>query len=69
MPQDAEIYAVYFDANGNIIGGDSESAGASVQPGATVGFTFPYLAGTVASAQVSIDPCGLAAILGGCAVL
>jgi hypothetical protein len=68
MPQDARIYAVYYDANGNIVGGDSESTGASVQPGATVGFSLPYISTTIASAQVSVDPCGIAAILGGCAV-
>jgi len=68
MPQDAAIYAVYYDANGNIVGGDWTPAGASIQPGATVGFNFPYLATTIASAQVSVDPCGSAAILGGCTV-
>ena len=68
MPQDAEIEAVYFDANGNIIGGDTTPAGASVQPGATVGFSFDFLDAKVASAQVSVDPCGAAALFGGCSV-
>ncbi|HEV7566395.1 MAG TPA: hypothetical protein VGO31_10585 [Microbacteriaceae bacterium] len=68
MPEDAQIEAVYFDASGNIIGGDRTRAGASVQPGATVGFSFDYLDANVASAQVSVDPCGVAAILGDCEV-
>jgi hypothetical protein len=68
MPPDAEIYAVYYNANGNIVGGDRKNAGASIQPGATVGFSFTDLDPSIASAQVSVDPCGVAAILGGCAV-
>jgi hypothetical protein len=68
MPQDAAIYAVYYDAAGDIIGGDWTPTGASVQPGATVGFSFPDLPMSVASAEVSIDPCGLASIVGACAV-
>lgn len=68
MPEDAEIEAVYFDASGNIIGGDTKRAGASVQPGATVGFSFDYLDAQVASAQVSVDRCGSAALFGGCQV-
>jgi hypothetical protein len=58
MPEDATIYAVYFDASGNIVGGDEEGAGASVQPGATVGFQFDVFADNVANARVSVDPCG-----------
>jgi len=50
------------------IGGDTKRAGASVQPGATVGFSFDYLDANVASAQVSVDPCGSAALFGGCQV-
>jgi hypothetical protein len=69
MSQDATIYAVYFDSNGNIVGGSSTQAGAAVQPGATVAFSFPYLNLGVASAQVSVDPCGaLAVVLGDCTV-
>lgn len=68
MPPDAEIEAVYFDTSGNIIGGDTTRAGASVQPGATVGFSFDYLAANVASAQVSVDPCGSASLFSGCQV-
>ena len=68
MPQDAAIYAVYYDANGNIVGGDWTPAGASIQPGATVGFSFPYLDPAIASAQVSVDPCGSAGLFGGCSV-
>lgn len=68
MPQDAAIYAVYYDANGNIVGGDWTPAGASIQPGATVGFSFPYLDPAIASAQVSVDPCGSAGLFGGCTV-
>jgi hypothetical protein len=68
MPEQATIYAVFFDASGNIVGGDSTTTGASVQPGATVGFGFNYVAGNVASAQVSVDPCGFASVFGGCQV-
>lgn len=68
MPPDAEIEAVYFDTSGNIIGGDTTRAGASVQPGATVGFSFDFLDAKVASAQVSVDPCGVAALFGSCPV-
>jgi hypothetical protein len=58
MPEDATIYAVYFDASGNIVDGSWNPTGASVQPGATVGFQFDTLSENVASAQVSVDPCG-----------
>jgi hypothetical protein len=68
MPESAEIYAVFFDASGNIVGGDSTRAGASVQPGATVGFSFSYIAANVASAQVSVDPCGYASTFNDCPV-
>jgi hypothetical protein len=68
MSQEAAIYAVYFDGSGNIIGGDWTQAGASVQPGSTVGFSFPYLDGKIASAQVSVDPCGSAALFNQCQV-
>jgi hypothetical protein len=68
MSEDAAIYAVYYDSGGNIIGGDWTQAGASVQPGSTVGFSFPYLDARIASAQVSVDPCGSAALFNQCQV-
>lgn len=68
MPQDATIYALYFDAGGNFVGGSSTRAGASVQPGATVSFSFANVGTNVASAEVSVDPCGSAALFGGCQV-
>ena len=39
-----------------------------VHQGKLFGFSFTDLDPSIASAQVSVDPCGVAAILGGCAV-
>lgn len=58
LPSSATIYAIYFDGAGNLIGGDEEDAGASVQPQATVGFGFSFLPDGAASALVAVDPCG-----------
>ncbi len=40
IPSTAEIYVVYLNAQGNVIGGDSEFSGAAVSPGSSVPFTF-----------------------------
>ena len=58
LASDATIHIVYFDASGNIVDGEQSSTGAAIEPGATVGFQFPILIESVASAQVSVDPCG-----------
>ncbi|HUX05504.1 MAG TPA: FxLYD domain-containing protein [Acidimicrobiales bacterium] len=58
LSPDAEIYAVYLDATGTVIGSDMEWTGASVEPGASVNFSFSNLSPNVASAEVSVDPCG-----------
>jgi hypothetical protein len=58
MGDEAQITALYEDASGNLIGGDSEMAGASVEPQATVSFGFGYIPVDTASALVSVDPCG-----------
>lgn len=58
LSPDAEIYAVYLDATGAVIGSDMEWTGASVEPGASVNFSFSNLSPNVASAEVSVDPCG-----------
>lgn len=76
MSEEADIYAVYFDASGNIVGGGGTVAGASIQPGATVGFSirvgfgYPFVASPdAASAEVSVDPCGFDATLSTCPAL
>jgi len=58
LPSSARIYALYRDSSGNLIGGDSESAGAAVQPNATVNFGFDFIADASVGALVTIDPCG-----------
>jgi hypothetical protein len=58
LSQSAIIYSVYYDTGGHIIGGDQVYTGAAVQPKATVSFGFPYVDLNVASAKVSVDPCG-----------
>ena len=61
LPADATILLVYTDPAGRIIGGDSESTGATVQPGATISFSDRLLSiapGTEATVQASIDPDG-----------
>jgi len=61
LPSDATIFLVYTNSAGRIVGGDSESTGATVQPGATVAFSDNNLsitpnAGT--TVEASIDPDG-----------
>jgi hypothetical protein len=69
LSQGATIYALYYDANGNFVGGSFESAGAAVQPGGSVAFSFPFVPATATSSGVSIDPCGgLTESTGECAV-
>jgi hypothetical protein len=58
LPSSATIYALYLDGAGNLIGGDEEDTGASVQPQATVGFGFDLLPDGATTALVTIDPCG-----------
>ena len=40
IPSTAEIYVVYSNAQGSVIGGGSEFAGAAVSPGSSVPFSF-----------------------------
>lgn len=64
---DAEIYAVFFDAQGNIVGGESDgTTAASLKPGAKVSFVFSGPGSSVARAEVSVDPCGVDAFIGQC---
>ena len=58
LSRDATIYALYYDANGNFVGGSYENTGAAVEPGATVSFSFADLDPSVTTTQVSVDPCG-----------
>jgi hypothetical protein len=58
LPSTATIYALYLDGAGNLIGGDEEDTGASVQPQATVGFGFDLLPDGTTTALVTVDPCG-----------
>jgi len=67
LSQAATIYSVYYDSSGHIIGGDYTGAGAAIQPKATVSFSFPFVDLNVASAKISVDPCGdLAVVFGQC---
>lgn len=57
----ATIYLVYLNAQGAIVGGDSEPAGAAVRPGQTVSFNDPASSLSfvkAASVKASVDPCG-----------
>lgn len=61
LPSDATIYIVYLNAQGQIVGGDNESTGAAVRPGATVAFrdTLPSVTiSKTTTAQASVDPDG-----------
>jgi len=67
IPSNGQIYVVYLNSQGAVIGGASESAGASVEPGGSVAFGLDGLSdiyssfvpvGDVATIQGSIDPCG-----------
>jgi hypothetical protein len=63
LPQDATIYATYYDANGKFVGGASTQAGASVEAGKTVSFSFQNLGLNVTAAHVSVDPCSARDVL------
>lgn len=64
---DATIYAVFFDARGKIVGGESDdTTAASLKPGANVSFVFSGPGSPIASAKVSVDPCGVDAFIGQC---
>jgi len=61
LPSDATIFLVYTNSDGQIVGGDSESTGATVQPGAIVSFSDTLLSVTPsigATVEASIDPDG-----------
>ncbi len=58
LPSDADVYAVFVDANGKIVGGAQNLAQAQVEPGATVSFSFSeYPPPEIVSAKASVDPC------------
>lgn len=68
IPSTGEIYVVYLDAQGKVVGGASEFTGASVNPRASVAFGFSSFesdigpsfvrASQVATIDGSVDPCG-----------
>jgi hypothetical protein len=68
IPSTAQIYVVYFNAERAVIGGASEDSGASVEPGGSVAFGFPWFStdindsfvppSDVATIDGSVDPCG-----------
>jgi hypothetical protein len=67
IPSYANIYAVYIGAQGNVVGGASEGAGAAVEPGQSVAFGFSAFSSwispsfvqssSVSTVQSSVDPC------------
>jgi hypothetical protein len=67
IPSYANIYVVYIGPKGNVVGGESETSGAAVQPGQSVAFGFsgnssdinPYFVqpSSVSTVQSSVDPC------------
>jgi hypothetical protein len=67
IPSDASIYVVYLGPQGNVVGGDSEFAGAAVEPGQSVAFGFNgleseinssfVLPSSVSTVEASVDPC------------
>jgi hypothetical protein len=67
ISSDANIYVVYFGSQGNVVGGESETAGAAVQPGESVAFGFDGFSSdintsfvqpsSVSTVQSSVDPC------------
>jgi len=69
IPSLAQIYVVYLNAQGSVVGGASEFANASVNPGASVPFSFDSFssdinsswipASDVATIDGSVDPCGV----------
>lgn len=68
IPSTANIYVVYLDSQGSVVGGASEFAGASVEPRDFVAFGFSSDSSTINSSFIpasevstvdgSIDPCG-----------
>jgi hypothetical protein len=66
-PSTSQIYVIYLNAQGQIIGGASEFLGAAVSPGASVPFSFDSFSttindsfispGNVATIDGSVDPC------------
>lgn len=68
IPSTSQIYVVYLNAQGSVVGGASEASGASVEPGGSVAFGFSSDSSTinpdfvpasdVATVEGSIDPCG-----------
>jgi hypothetical protein len=74
IPSTGQIYVVYLDAQGAVVGGTSEDAGASVEPGGSVAFGFGFLSTDIGSSFVpvsdvatiegSVDPCGSLPLLG-----
>ena len=62
LPSDATIYIVYLNTQGQIVGGDNESTGAAVNPGATVAFSDTLLSMMTISkttiVRASVDPYG-----------
>lgn len=68
IPSTANIYVVYLNAQGAVVGGASEFAGAAVNPGGSVAFGFSsdrsdinpdfVPASDVSTVDGSIDPCG-----------
>jgi hypothetical protein len=67
IPSYANIYVVYMGSQGNVVGGQSETAGAAVQPGQSVSFGFDGIysdintyfvqPSSVSTVQSSVDPC------------
>lgn len=74
LPDSATIYGVFLDTKGRVVGAGDQTTDAILQPGETVsvdlfGNVPGAKRGTVASAQLSVDPCGLAAFTPDCPVL
>lgn len=60
LPSGATIYMVYLNPRGKVLGGDNETTGAMITPGATVPFTDQLLSAISGPAvvRVSVDPDG-----------
>jgi hypothetical protein len=74
LPASAKIYGVFLDGSGRIIASGSQTTDAVVQPGQKVPFDLfgnpsnTAQASAVASAFVSVDPCGIDAFTSACPV-
>jgi hypothetical protein len=76
IPSTGQIYVVYLNAHGSVIGGALEFTSASVQPGRSVAFSFTSLStdiddsfvppSDVATIEGSVDPCGGPPLLPSC---